>query len=371
MRIFSGAIETTVSTELLETICPLSEVLFVDIETTGLSGERNRIYMIGCACYEQGGFATTQWFDNTGTDEKSVLSSFLLFASGYKLLVHYNGTRFDLPFIRKRMDVHSLPDTLTGMRSLDYYQVMKPYRRLLGLPDYKQQTVEAYLGTGREEEASGGDLVRVYQKYLANGGSELLKSLLDHNAADIRGLVLLLPALEYTSLSDPGIRVTKAQAGYYTDYEGQQGEELLLYFSIRRTMPTALYSSADHCFVKLDGRQGLLKIPFYNETMKYFYANYKDYYYLPEEDMAIHKYISSYVDRTHRVQARPETCYTRKAGIYLPQWRDSSGDLFRKPFFKRSYSDPDLFFEFTDDMKKDRAFLSDYADYVFAHILHQ
>jgi hypothetical protein len=103
--------------------------------------------------------------------------------------------------------------------------------------------------------------------------------------------------------------------------------------------------------------------------MKYFYAGYKDYFYLPDEDTAIHKYIASYVDKDNKVPARPDNCYTRKTAFYLPQWQMGGGDLFRKPFFKRSYKDPDLFFEFTDDLKKDRNFLSDYAYHVYRHLL--
>ena len=39
------------------------------------------------------------------------------------------------------------------------------------------------------------------------------------------------------------------------------------------------------------------------------------------------------------------------------------------PFFRRGYKDPDYFFEFTEAHKKDRQFLSEYAAYVFGHIL--
>ena len=160
------------------------------------------------------------------------------------------------------------------------------------------------------------------------------------------------------------MNVRRAQANYYTNHEGKKAEELLVQFDIPFRLPTRIFAGLDHCYLKIDGSQGVLKIPLYTEEMKYFYANYKDYYYLPGEDMAIHKYIASYVDRNRRVQARPETCYTRKTASYLPQW-----DLYQTPFFKRSYEDRDIFFEFTDKIKKDRAALSDYASYVLRHII--
>ena len=90
----------------------------------------------------------------------------------------------------------------------------------------------------------------------------------------------------------------RAQANYYTDYDGERREELFVFFSLKRPIPAPIYASADHCFVKIEDGSGVLKVPLYTEVMKYFYANYKDYYYLPEEDMAVHKYLSSYVERS-------------------------------------------------------------------------
>ena len=100
-------------------------------------------------------------------------------------------------------------------------------------------------------------------------------------------------------------------------------------------------------------------VPIYEEELKYFYANYKDYYYLPTEDMALHKSISSFVERDYRQQATASNCYTRKLSSYLPQWK-----VLVEPFFKREYKSKDLFFELTDDIKKNRQLFSDYASHI-------
>ena len=149
MRIISKSIDFRAQDELLQGIAPLSDFLLLDIETTGLSAEHNAVYLIGCIYHQTDGWNLIQWMDNTGNEEKEVLSSFLLFASGYRILVHYNGDRFDIPFLRKRIELHSLADTTVEAQTLDLYKVILPYRRVLGLPDYKQQTMEALLGTGR------------------------------------------------------------------------------------------------------------------------------------------------------------------------------------------------------------------------------
>ena len=93
MRIISKTIDINVQEELLQAIAPLSDFLFLDIETTGLSAETNAVYLIGCIYHQTDSWNLIQWMDNTGNEEREVLSSFLLFASGYKVLVHYNGDR--------------------------------------------------------------------------------------------------------------------------------------------------------------------------------------------------------------------------------------------------------------------------------------
>ena len=44
--------------------------------------------------------------------------------------------------------------------------------------------------------------------------------------------------------------------------------------------------------------------------LKQYYADYKDYYYLPEEDTVIPKSLGSGIDRKHRKAATRNTCYT-------------------------------------------------------------
>ena len=53
-------------------------------------------------------------------------------------------------------------------------------------------------------------------------------------------------------------------------------------------------------------------------TLKLFYPNFKDYYYLPIEDTCILKSIASGVDKPYRENATKETCYTKVSGRFLP-----------------------------------------------------
>ena len=78
-------------------------------------------------------------------------------------------------------------------------------------------------------------------------------------------------------------------------------------------LPADITCSANSCYFIGSDNEGKLRVPIYEEEMKYFYSNYKDYYYLPQEDIAIHKSVASFVDKEFRQQALASNCYTRKA----------------------------------------------------------
>jgi hypothetical protein len=80
-----------------------------------------------------------------------------------------------------------------------------------------------------------------------------------------------------------------------------------------------------------------VRIPLYLGDFFHFYEDYKNYYYLPKEDMAIHKSVGSYVDREYRRQATASTCYTKKNGCFfpLPAAFDEPIPLFRENFKSR------------------------------------
>ena len=128
-------------------------------------------------------------------------------------------------------------------------------------------------------------------------------------------------------------------------------------------LPKPVSAGANNCYFSAEGLSGTIKVPVYEEELKYFYSNYRDYYYLPEEDVALHRSVATFVDNEHRVPATAATCYTRKQSQYLPQW-----GLFREPFFKREYKSKELFFELTPALKRDKEAFSAYANHVLAMI---
>ena len=73
----------------LSHIAPLEDILFIDIETTGLSPRNSEIYLIGTGFYQDGRWMISQFFAENTTQEEEVLSAFSDFSRSFKYLVHF------------------------------------------------------------------------------------------------------------------------------------------------------------------------------------------------------------------------------------------------------------------------------------------
>lgn len=366
----------------------LSEILFIDIETTGLSPKNSEAYLIGLSYYQENSWHIAQLMAENPEHEKEMLENFSILLKEYKTLVHFNGNRFDIPYLQGRFAHYDLSDPFEGVDSFDLYKKISPYKLILGLPDCKQKTIELYLGIDREDEYDGGKLIPVYKEFAQTSSPESLRLLLLHNFEDVKGMFGLLPMLRYLEffnlfknmpkvsirtdeeIDDDAydcqlpVRAKKVQANYYKDLDGTQKQEVYMKLSLPFELPTSLSGNLDNCYFKIVGKEATLRVPLYETELKYYYSNYKDYYYLPKEDMAIHKSIAEFVDKNFREKATPENCYTKKEGQYLLEW-----DLVFAPFFKENYQDKRFFFDLNDNMKKSRFAMSLYASHVIAHIL--
>lgn len=350
----------------VEKFAATDKVLFFDIETTGFLGASSNIYLIGCAYYSESNWCIKQFFANGEGEEEQLLKAFFDFAEDYSFLIHYNGNTFDLPFIDSKAQKYGIDNPLKSKGGLDIYQRIKVYKNLLKLPDCKLKTIQAFLGTEREDEFSGGELISVYSDYLASHDYNLFHTLMLHNSDDIKGMLETLPILGYYDLFNEKLTATKVSSNYYTDSNDVPRKELLINVTFESALPVPISFMGCGCYFKGNSTQGTLIVPIYEEELKYFYANYKDYYYLPVEDTALHKSIASFVDKDFRTKATPSNCYTRKLSLYLPQWT-----YLVEPFFKREYNSKDLFFELTDEIKHNRELFSAYASHILNRIAFQ
>lgn len=365
MKTFTEDLTIDLDLYPLDQIADLDNIIFVDIETTGFSAKSSSLYEIGCIYFENNQPKLVQYFAENENAEKEVLQAFFDMCTPGKTLIHFNGNTFDIPYMKTKAKLFNMPTPFDDLEGIDIYKRIMPYKEILGLENCKQKTIELFLGIDREDQYNGGQLIEVYKEYCKEPSDELENLLVLHNKDDMKGMLKLLPILTYSDLFMMPFRVVKVQANHYTNPDGSEGDEVLMKLRLTAALPKPISMRKLDCKFSAEGKEGFLRVPLYKGELKYFYANYKDYYYLPEEDIALHKAVASFVDKEHRKQAKASNCYTRKESVYLPQW-----DIVFEPIFKKEYADSFCFFELTDEMKKQPEIFRQYALHILDMIAH-
>ncbi len=353
----------------------LSRIAFFDIETTGFAAESTYLYLIGCSYYKDSSFRLIQWFSEGIKEESLLITSFFEFLKNYDVLLHYNGNGFDIPYLQRKIAVLNLDYSFDQVTSFDIYKKLQPYKKIFKLSSFKLKSLEVFLNIRRQDTFDGGDLIQVYQSYIGKRHYEnlwktrnsitelpttseadiLLRQLLLHNADDIQGLLLISPILSYIDLFEKPIRILQA---------GVNDDILSIRFEISANLPVSISYGNDLVHLVAFENTALITVRVYEGELKYFYDNYKDYYYLPAEDCAIHKSVAHFVEKDYRVKAKPSNCYTKKKGIFAPQY-----ELLITPYFKINHNDKLTFLEIHTDFLLQEDNLEPYVTHLLTHLI--
>jgi len=304
-----------------KSICSPEEMLFFDIETTGLKKETTQLYLIGCAYYSDGCWKIRQWLAQNARDEEYILEDFFDLASGYRTLVHFNGDGFDIPYVKYKSDFYSISCPLDCMKSFDIYRHARVSKKLLNQSSMSQKSVEAFLGIERDDQYDGGRLIPVYYNYERSGDPYLEELLLLHNFDDLQGMIKILPILSYSSIFDGNY--------CFTGYEEHQNK-LTVNYRLNDTIPRKCetYTASGNVQVYAENDLLQLNIDIFEGTARTFLENVSDYYYLPEEDTVIHKDVAQFADRGKRIRATRKNCYLKKEGKYISSCPSWNGKIF-------------------------------------------
>ena len=301
-----------VSNTLDQYIDSPAETIFFDIETTGLHHKYSYLYMIGVLYQHDGVWTLHQWFATRPTDEITVLTAFMTFLQPNSHLIHYNGGSFDIPYIKSRLAFHGLAsDHLDNIKNTDLYRLIKPYQKKLALERLTQKSVEQFIGINRTDQFSGKELIDVYKEYLQSGSERLLSQLLLHNQEDVLNMSSLISLIAYPLFFDGHYAIEKVDLVTNT---------LVIHLNLEYPIIRTLTYRDNIYTLTLNRDTAIIKVPLYHGTLKHFYDNPKDYYYLPTEDKAIHKSVATYVDANHRVPANANNCYQKITGTFIPQY---------------------------------------------------
>ena len=340
--------------------------IFFDIETTGFSPATSCIYMIGCLRRNNDKLIIDQFFAETKEDERCIIEQFMQLLNSYKTILSFNGIGFDIPFIKAKCDSYKIEEHLKDFQYIDIFKLIGNIKFLLKLPNYKQKTIESFLDIHRDDKYSGGELINVYDEYTKNPNPEAEKLLLLHNYEDVLGMLDLIPILSYLKVLNGDYKIIETELTPYTSYEGEQRIEMIITLENDYIVPKRVSFQFHDFYITMNKNTTKIRIPVFETELKYFYENYKDYFYLPAEDMAVHKSVATFVDKQYRERARACTCYTRKLSKFLPQL-----SIVMNPVFKNDYKDKFSYFELTEDFSSSDVMLRRYINHIFEHTQRQ
>jgi hypothetical protein len=336
----------------------ISNIVIFDIETTGFSPKSGVCYLIGVGRFSAF-FSCTQIFADTPDDEADMLKSFIDILSENTVLVTYNGTTFDIPFVKARCARHGVDcSILEKCCHIDIYTHVKKLNPLLGLDSLKQKSVETFLGYDREDIYGGGELIKVYRDYIIkfklseNEEAEKLRDImLLHNCEDVMYLAKICQILLYNEVVNIANSDVLKLADVRVSISGIE-------YEFRSAIQFLQVFSKDAHGIKLEISHNAVtfKIPVTEGELCHFYSDYRNYFYLPAEDRAIHKSVAAYVDAANREKATKENCYSKRKGYFIPYFNETP-----YPCFKKEYNDKESFIEFNEKLCKEPEFIVEYA----------
>ncbi|MGV8056912.1 MAG: ribonuclease H-like domain-containing protein [Smithellaceae bacterium] len=169
-----------------------SDALFLDTETTGLTGGTGTMaFLIGLGWFEEGHFHFRQILARDFSEEKAALLHLAAIAGKKKFLVTFNGKAFDINLLTTRFIMNRLEG---GLSLLPHLDLLHPSRRILGhrLENSRLVTLESeVLGVQREGDIPGWEIPQRYFDWLKRRDPRLLAGIFEHNRLDVISMASL------------------------------------------------------------------------------------------------------------------------------------------------------------------------------------
>jgi uncharacterized protein len=189
--------------------------VFIDLETTGLSGGAGTVaFLVGCGFFDFGAFQVRQFLLTSYSSERALLWAVAEFFKDADLIVTYNGKSFDVPVMETRWLFHRLQMPLDGV---PHFDMVHPARRLWRPrsasldPDEggcRLATLErTLLGFSRVGDVGGFEMPARFFRFLRCGDPHPLEGVLEHNRLDLVSLAAVMArAVELARTGHPACR---------------------------------------------------------------------------------------------------------------------------------------------------------------------
>ena len=174
----------------------IRRLLFLDTETTGLSGGAGTVaFLVGLGYVRGDRFVVEQLLMRDYPDEIEMLGAIAARMREFDAVCSFNGRNFDLPLLKTRFAMCRMRDEWRDPEQLDLlYPARRTWKMRIGSCRLSR-IEEIILGQGRDHDLPGSEVPQRYFDYLRSGDMALLTDIVDHNRQDILTLGTLLAEL--------------------------------------------------------------------------------------------------------------------------------------------------------------------------------
>lgn len=330
-----------------------ADTLFFDIECTGLSPRKSFIYLIGFAVRLGNKITITQLLAKNESEEIEIIQEFEKVISNYDCLLGFNSTRFDESFIVERCRKYHFNTAIKSKKHVDMYLTSTKAKCLLNLPNYKQKTIEAFLGLNRDDKYNGGELIPVYQHYSITGDQESKDLVLLHNYEDVKGMIYIADILCYSDLLSCDIEFLSKEI---------DNNKIRYELKTNISLPNSINKIREYGMYIIKDNRIYVTLNLYSGALYTFLPDYKNYYYLIDENIIIPRSLGESIDKTNRRPATKKDCKVSCEAVFL-QLPDKL-EVGNKRIFKPDY-DSKASFIVIDDINND--ILIKIARYMLKH----
>ena len=181
------------------------DTIFLDIETTGLSVYYDKINIVGWSRLDE----YDVFIQGDYLSEQKLIQSI----ASAKTIITFNGSMFDLPFLRKYFENISVPQCHIDLRF---------FSKRLGYQG-GQKKIEQQLGFQRPDnllDVDGYAATILWYKY-KEGDLESLKQLIQYNAFDIEGMKFIFEELTLQLIEKEGLPIKPTHIYNFSNHNSQ------------------------------------------------------------------------------------------------------------------------------------------------------
>ena len=320
------------------------QILIYDIDTTSFEAANGCIFLIGVMFYQNDELHFLQLFSESIDEEALIIGKFFDIAENYDVLLSYKGESFDIPFIGKRLYALKQNElykrfTMLRSRSYDIAGEIMSIKASLSFSSTKLDYLRKKCGQQVPERISGENISKFYVEHIAaaklrkllettgnaanhdmigdyhpkpvtdelahikpDSGDRFLSDILYRNRENIESVIYLL------RLS----RIFSMRKGCFKVNISNECDDIDVESSLKNNIDTVFFAYF------ADDFELTVPISIVTVSLKQFYPNYKDYYYFPAEDMAVHKSIAEFAASGSKKKATAKTAYRNVSGRFIP-----------------------------------------------------